>query len=176
SNPWEAWKQNMGAEGGWKNFIPGYTAYSATIGRTIGGLQTASSVGSSLARGNYYGAGRTYGGFLGGASFELGLTVATGGVVRGLSFRPTANMFRLHKRITTPGYAEVYGRGYGYGQYDAGHRATTFLRNEILQNGKYGIKNWKTIFINYELNSQNFSIGINPWKRTIFHEAPGIFK
>ncbi|TSE02303.1 hypothetical protein FOF46_31005, partial [Aquimarina algiphila] len=25
SNPWEAWKQNMGAEGGWKNFIPGYT-------------------------------------------------------------------------------------------------------------------------------------------------------
>ncbi|TSE09321.1 DUF6443 domain-containing protein [Aquimarina algiphila] len=92
SNPWEAWKQHMGA-GGWKNFIPGYTAYSATIGRTIGGLQTASSVGSSLARGNYYGAGRTYGGFLGGTSLELGLTVATGGVARGLSGSSIGRVF-----------------------------------------------------------------------------------
>lgn len=92
----------------------------------------------------------------------------------GLSMRPSASFFKLHKRITTPGYADI--RGYGFGQYDAGHRATTFLRQEILSKGKFGIKNYKTIFFNHTIDGQHFSIGINPWTRTIFHEGPGIFK
>ncbi len=66
--------------------------------------------------------------------------------------------------------------GYGFGQFDVAHRSTTFLRNDILMEGKLGISNWKTIFMNYNNNGQNFSIGINPWKKTIFHEGPGVFK
>lgn len=78
---------------------------------------------------------------------------------------------KLHPRLTTPSI-----RGYGFEQLDAGHRATTFFRSEIMVHGKAGVKNWKTIYYNLNVNGQPLSIGINPWRRTIFHEGPGVFK
>jgi len=82
--------------------------------------------------------------------------------------------FKIHPRISTVGYADI--KGLGFGQYDAAHRASSFLRNDILKSGKTGVKNWRTIHYNLDLGGQQFSIGVNPWKRTIFHEGPGLFK
>jgi len=61
-------------------------------------------------------------------------------------------------------------------QGDVAHRATTFFRSEIIRKGRIGIKNYKTIYFNHNIGGANFSIGVNPWKRWIFHEGPGIFK
>lgn len=85
--------------------------------------------------------------------------------------------FKLHPRITNPYYSTgTATRGFGYNQYDIGHRSATFLREDIIMKGKFGIKNYKTFYFNYEVNNQIFSTAINPWRRTIFHEAPGLFK
>lgn len=59
---------------------------------------------------------------------------------------------------------------------DIAHRSATFFRKEIMLKGKMGIKNSNTIYFNHKIGNRNFSIGVNPWKRTIFHEAPGVFK
>jgi hypothetical protein len=66
--------------------------------------------------------------------------------------------------------------GLGHGQFDAAHRATTFLKSDILEAGKWGARNWNTIYTNLEIGGKYFSIGINPWKREIYHMAPGFFK
>lgn len=86
--------------------------------------------------------------------------------------------YDLHPRITNPYFSAngVATRGFGFGQYDAGHRASSFLRESTIMEGHFGIKNYKTIFFNYSSEGQNFSIGANPWTGTIFHEGPGIFK
>ncbi len=76
-------------------------------------------------------------------------------------FQLSESFFKLHPRLMNQ---------------DVAHRATTFFRQEIISNGKFGIKNYKTIYFNHRIGNRNFSIGINPWKRTIFHEGPGIFK
>ncbi|WP_165024363.1 hypothetical protein [Dysgonomonas sp. ZJ279] len=84
------------------------------------------------------------------------------------------NNFNIHPRISNPGWYDVARPRVG--QLDAGHRGTTFLSNEILKTGKIGIKNYKTVYFNKAIGDKYFSIGINPWTRTIFHEAPGFFK
>ena len=61
---------------GYKNFIPGYVAYNATIGNVINSFGTAYDVGSNLVGGNYSAAGNSYGNFLGGLSLEAGTTGA----------------------------------------------------------------------------------------------------
>ncbi len=81
------------------------------------------------------------------------------------------NLFKNHSYLT-----RFSKGGYGYGQFDVAHRASRFMRNDILLNGKMGIKNLNTIYFNYNNAGQNFSIGINPWKRTIIHEGIGFFK
>ncbi|MFT6637658.1 MAG: RHS repeat-associated protein [Flavobacterium sp.] len=94
------------------------------------------------------------------------------------SLRKRVLSFDLKPRITNP-YFDSKGlatRGYGFGQYDAGHRASTFMREKIIMEGKFGIKDYKSIYFNYTNQGQNFSIGANPWTRTIYHEGPGIFK
>jgi hypothetical protein len=50
------------------------------------------------------------------------------------------------------------------------------MREKIIMEGKFGIKDYKSIYFNYTNQGQNFSIGANPWTRTIYHEGPGIFK
>jgi RHS repeat-associated protein len=77
------------------------------------------------------------------------------------------SFFKLHPRLTT-----LSTRGFGFGQFDAAHRASIFMKNDILFKGTMGIKNYNTIYFNYN----QFSIGINPWTRTIFHMGPGLFK
>ena len=64
---------------GYKNFIPGYVAYNATIGNVINSFGTAYDVGSNLVGGNYSAAGNSYGNFLGGFSLEAG-TAGAGGI------------------------------------------------------------------------------------------------
>lgn len=88
------------------------------------------------------------------------------------------NSFELHPRITHPYFSSTGNatRGFGYGQFDIGHRSASFLRESIIMDGNFGIKNYNTIYFNYSNGGQNFSIGANPWTRTIFHEGPGIFK
>lgn len=81
------------------------------------------------------------------------------------------SFYKLHPRITNIG-----PRGYGHGQADVYHRTATFYRSEMLETGKFGVRNWNTIYTNYKLGDHNYSIGINPWTRTIFHEGPSIMK
>jgi RHS repeat-associated protein len=78
---------------------------------------------------------------------------------------------KYHPRLTNIGL-----EGLGKGQFDAGHRAATFLKSEILEAGKWGVQSWRTVYKNLEVGSQTFSIGINPWTREIFHMAPGFYK
>lgn len=66
--------------------------------------------------------------------------------------------------------------GYGYGQFDVAHRASAFFQKEIFMKGTFGIKNYKTIYFNHKVGNIIFSTGINPWKRTIFHQESGKFK
>lgn len=58
-------------------------------------------------------------------------------------------------------------------QNDAGHRAATFMRSEILSMGKLGVQSWNRIYYNLQNGNQWFSTMVNPWTKTIFHEAPG---
>ncbi|AZA55488.1 hypothetical protein EG348_05540 [Chryseobacterium sp. G0201] len=81
------------------------------------------------------------------------------------------NIFKLHPRLTTPSI-----RGFGHGQFDAAHRGTAFVQKEIFRKGTFGIKNYNTVYFNHTIGNQTFSTGINPWKRTIFHQGPGVFK
>lgn len=81
------------------------------------------------------------------------------------------SVLKLHPRLTTLGT-----RGFGHGQFDAAHRGTAFFQKEIFQKGSFGVKNYNTIYFNHKIGTQNFSTGINPWNRTIFHQGPGIFK
>ena len=106
----------------------------------------------------------------------LGRFVASGS--RHILGRYFIHTSKLHPRLYS--YA-AKGNGFGIGQFDAGHRATSFLRNEILTTGRIGAKNLfsrnnATIYFNKSIGSQNFSIGINPYKKSIFHEGPGIFR
>lgn len=78
--------------------------------------------------------------------------------------------FRLDSRLTNIGV-----EGLGHGQFDAAHRATSFLREDILQKGTIGFRDPSTMFLNHTIDGQSFSIGINPWTRKIFHEGPGVF-
>jgi RHS repeat-associated protein len=86
--------------------------------------------------------------------------------------------FSLHPRIANPYFSNVgeATKGFGFNQYDAAHRASTFLRDDIIMHGSFGIKDYKTIYFNYSTGSQNFSTAANPWTRTIYHEAPGIIR
>lgn len=86
--------------------------------------------------------------------------------------------FSVHPRISNPYFSSVgeATKGFGFGQYDAGHRAASFLRDDIILHGNFGIKNYNTIYFNYSIGKQSFSTAANPWKLTIFHEAPGVFK
>jgi hypothetical protein len=105
--------------------------------------------------------------------------VPMSGAPKGVNFMYSAGgykifgtkFFRLDSRLTNIGV-----EGLGHGQFDAAHRAVAYLREDILQKGSIGFKNQSTMFLNYSTNGQNFSIGINPWTRTIFHEGPGVFK
>ena len=82
-------------------------------------------------------------------------------------------MFKYHPRLTTPGYAEIYSRGYGFGQFDAGHRAASFMADDVLKYGDVSMPDYRTINFNYTTKyKEKFSVGINPWKRTIIHIAP----
>jgi RHS repeat-associated protein len=106
---------------------------------------------------------------------EFSLSKAVGTIGAGISYSGFRifglSYYRINSRITTLGM-----RGYGFGQFDAAHRASTFFRKEILKSGFPGVRNWNTIYFNKTIGGQPFSIGINPWKRTIFHEGPGVFK
>jgi RHS repeat-associated protein len=101
-------------------------------------------------------------GFTGAAYFKIGTKILGEGFAR------------IHPRLNTIGFADI--RGMGFGQFDAGHRAAAFFRSEILNSGKLGVKNWKTIYYNITIGGKDFSLGINPWTRTIFHEGPGVFR
>ncbi|WP_050019470.1 RHS repeat-associated core domain-containing protein [Chryseobacterium sp. P1-3] len=81
------------------------------------------------------------------------------------------SILRLHPRLTTLGM-----RGYGHGQFDAAHRGTAFIQEEIFRKGTFGIKNYKTVYFNHTIGNHTFSTGINPWTRTIFHQGIGKFK
>jgi hypothetical protein len=78
---------------------------------------------------------------------------------------------KLHPRLTNIGI-----EGMGKGQFDVAHRASAFFQKEIMSNGSYGFKNWRTFYYNHTIGNTNFSIGINPWKREIFHSGIGVFK
>lgn len=87
--------------------------------------------------------------------------------------------FEINPRITDTGCFKI-----GRGQFDWEHRATTLLADDIMQTGKFGIRNYRTIYFNKMYSGyrngkyymQVHSIGINPWKRTIFHEGPSLLK
>lgn len=81
--------------------------------------------------------------------------------------------FKIHLRISNPGQ---HGVGIlRQGQLDVGHRASTFFSTEVIQTGKIGIENYRTIYFNKRIGNRDFSVGINPWTRTIFHEGPDIY-
>ncbi|WP_317046163.1 RHS repeat domain-containing protein, partial [Aquimarina sediminis] len=67
---------------------------------------------------------------------------------------------------------------YGHGQFDAGHRATTFLHKEIIMNGKvlFRKSDYSLIFNYTTKQGQKFSEIINPFTRRIFHQAPNHIK
>lgn len=86
----------------------------------------------------------------------------------------TAESFSLHPRLYNTS---------NRAQFDAGHRATTFVTDEVIQSGKVGIKDFNSVFFdnhtlyfNKNIGGGDFSIGINPYTKTIFHQAPGVFK
>lgn len=80
-----------------------------------------------------------------------------------------AGWLKLHPRIT----ARLFP-GAPNSQIDIGYRAATWLRGDILRYRQIDVRNWRTIYINFNTGTQNWSAMINPWKNWIYHEAPGI--
>ena len=81
---------------------------------------------------------------------------------------------RLHPRLTNPwlinpARTNLNNVGFGKGQYDAAHRATTFVRHSTISAWPY-VRNWNTIY--WKTPIPGHTISVNPWTRTIFHEGP----
>jgi hypothetical protein len=169
-NPWFKWKQNVIERGGWKNFIPLYAGYQATIGAQAHNFQTAYAGVSNLYNGNYYQAGQIYGYYQGEGHLQLGLMVATGGVVkgvglaRGLFLNKNINITYLTRNGNYPSWSTVKSRYWkimNNGEVPTG-RATVRIRstNEI-----------KTINVSKELHHVDGRVGLDPHRFSNLREV-----
>ncbi len=161
-DPIGEWQKGFDSSGGVSGIIGGgpYQLYRTLKGSYDFGYNTA----TTLLNGDPYGAGYAVGNYYSGAA--LGSVTGLGIGYVGVNFRSAVGQYFY--MTSTPKSRLFY--------QDVTHRSTTFIRKDILLYGKMGIKDYRTVYFNYKVGNKYFSIGINPWKRSIFHEGPGFYK
>lgn len=116
----------------WKSLIPGYGVYNYLENNAIDPIKTAYAGFSSLAEGDYYGAGFASGSLSAGKTLDAALAFATVGAVKGLSFKLNGGYGVFGRKGLNIGNYRIEAL---YANSNAGNSAGTFLSIKQMKNG-----------------------------------------